>query len=248
MQAEEALRRTEKLAAAGRLAGSIAHELNNPLEKCVNLLYLAQHDQDETRRPAHLASAEQELKRISRLANRTLSFYRGSDTRDVIYVPKLIDEVCALFEEACELKGIEVACSSVGVPTVNANTDELRQALINVVSNAVDAIGANGKIRISTKAYRSMNAGPKVRITISDTGCGISAESRAEMFEPFFTTKENTGTGLGLWITRDVVRKSGGNIQVRSRTTAGKSGTTVSFVLPGLEQSQGKDFFLAEAI
>jgi PAS domain S-box-containing protein len=248
MRAEETLRRTEKLAVAGRLAGSIAHELNNPLAKCVNLLYLAQHDQEVKRRPEHLASAEQELKRISRLANRTLSFYRGSSARDVIYIPNLIDEVCALFTEACERNGIVLVHSSAGNPAVNANTDELRQALINVLSNAVDAIGVNGKIRISAKAYRSKDAGAEVRITIADTGCGISAESRAGIFEPFFTTKESTGTGLGLWITRDIIKKHEGKIQVRSRTTAGKSWTAVSLVLPGVEPSLGQDLGLAEAV
>jgi PAS domain S-box-containing protein len=233
MSAEEALRRSEKLAVTGKLAASIAHELNNPLATAVNLVFLAQHTQDDAIRRDYLARADLELQRVSSLANRTLSFYRGGTSKSPILLGKLITDVVAIFASTCTQHHIELTAEVNDVLPVNGSEDELRQVLVNLLSNSIDAVGQNGVIRVRARTTRNPSSGNfTVKVTVADNGCGIDKKYRKKLFEPFFTTKGSASSGLGLWIAKGVVLDHGGVIRYRSRTDPECSGTVISVMLP----------------
>jgi PAS domain S-box-containing protein len=233
-QAQEALIRSEKLASMGRMAATIAHEINNPLAAITNLLYLVAADpalSPQTR--AHLKLAEGELNRAAHITKQTLGFYREYRTACEVSVPELVDEVLTLYAtklEAKKTKVVKSCCKATG--NLAAVAGEIRQVISNLLSNSIDAMEPGGtlQVRVGPAALRRTGKSkPAVRITIADTGTGISPEHRARIFEPFFTTKQTLGTGLGLWVTREIVYRHGGLIQVHSQE--GK-GTTFSVVLP----------------
>jgi PAS domain S-box-containing protein len=233
-QAEDALRKAEKLAAVGRLAASISHEINNPLEAVTNLVYLAKNDTNlSDRSRGLLATAENELARVSQIVTQTLRFYRQSSRPTEVNPAELVDSVLRLFEG--RLTNSQVVVSREyrhnGV-LIEAMEGELRQVLANLVGNAIDASPAGGKLRIRICRRGAPDGSSGVRISVCDNGHGIAPDLKARIFEPFFTTKSATGTGLGLWVTKEIIDKHHGRIRVRSRQAPGKSGTVFSIFLP----------------
>lgn len=231
IKADDALRRSEKLNVAGKLAASVAHELNNPLATVVNLVYLAREQSNDPVQRTFLSNAEYELQRISRFANRILSFQRGNTSRERISIFDVVKEIALMFQPKCAAQEISLTAEAKCLATVNGSKDELSQVLANLVSNAIDAVGNHGQVIISMKPVRRVNPNA-VRIRIADNGRGIRREDRSKLFEPFYTTKGNTGTGLGLWITKDVIQNHGGSIFVHSRGSGKHRGTIVSIELP----------------
>lgn len=225
--AEQTLIRTEKLATVGRMAATIAHEINNPLESVMNAVYLASSDpgiSDESR--AHLDLAEQELERAAHIARQTLGFYKETGAPRPVALTPLVRGVLDLHASKLKTKRVDVQERFTPDLAIMAVSGEIRQVISNLVSNAVDAIERAGRLHVRTSPYR---AGEMVRITVADTGSGIEARHRRNIFEPFFTTKVAIGTGLGLWVSKQIVEKHGGSIRVRSRTGRG---TVFSVYLP----------------
>ena len=236
-QAEDALRATERLAAMGRLANSIAHEINNPLEAVTNLLYLlklGKHDRETTE---YIEMASLELERVSRISKQTLSFNRESTEPIDVSVPELLDGVVTLYAPQFNQKRIRVQRNYQSPLSVPGFPGELRQVFSNVLRNAMDAIPENGQI--SVRARPSLDwkelSRSGARITICDSGSGMTPEVKRNIFEAFFTTKELKGSGLGLWLTMGIVSRHHGRISVRSTTASGHSGTCFSIFLPARE-------------
>jgi PAS domain S-box-containing protein len=231
-QNEEAVRRTEKLATAGRLAASIAHEINNPLEAVINLLYLARHDSKHA--VQYLTQAEQEVGRVARLAQQTLGFVRDTRSAGPMDPAAIMDEILQLYSRKLGDRQIRVTQRYRGLAKISGYSGELRQLLANLVVNAVDAMPVGGSLQVRVAPVHAWsNSNPGVRITVADNGSGIPRHSLQRIFEPFYTTKKDAGTGLGLWVSRGIVQKHGGSIRVRSRSEAGSAtGTVFSIFLP----------------
>lgn len=233
-QAERALRTTERLASVGRLAATVAHEINNPLEAVTNLIFLARNAPQSEDKDKYLAMADEELERVSHLTKQTLGFYRESNGATGVRLGEVVESLLSVFSSRMRNKGIG-ACSDIREDVeVHAIPSEIRQVVANLLSNSIDATYAGGRIVVRIARSRRWKDGEDggVRLTIADSGSGISPEIRARLFEPFFTTKKDVGTGLGLWITRNIVENHKGSIRVRSSTKAGRSGTVVSIFLP----------------
>jgi PAS domain S-box-containing protein len=230
-QSEEAVRRSEKLATAGRLAASIAHEINNPLEAVLNLLYLARHDSGHAGN--YLNLAEQEVGRVARLAQQTLGFVRDASSPSSMNPVTIVDEILELYSRKLEGRRINVLRRYRGTPQIAGYSGEVRQLLANLLVNAVDAMADGGSLYIRVAvAHDRTNHREGVRITVADNGAGIHHDNLRQIFEPFYTTKKETGTGLGLWVSRGIVQKHGGSIRVRSRTGGAITGTVFSVFLP----------------
>jgi PAS domain S-box-containing protein len=231
-QAELALLKQEKLASAGRLAATIAHEINNPLEAVTNLLYLTLRAPDlPDSVKAMLKTADEELQRVTHTAKQTLGFYRESTHAQAVDLAQAIEDVLAVYARKLEHRGIRVQTDFRARPVVHAFDGELRQVFSNVINNAADAMPQGGRLRIRL-SHAADGPQPFVRVTFADEGSGIESTLRAHIFEPFFTTKRDVGTGLGLWVTKQLVEKHGGRILLRSSTAATHHGTTFSIVLP----------------
>ena len=227
-QTRAALIQSEKLASVGRLSMTIAHEINNPLEAVTNLLYLIG---SETGLPAHireyLMMAENEISRVSHIAKQTLGFYRDSSTPGNVDLEKLVREIVQIYSSRIHAKNANIAIQSRGRRQVVLPAGDLRQVLSNLVSNALDAIPTGGCITL-----RVHGMSHTVRFTVSDNGAGVRPELRARIFEPFFTTKKDVGTGLGLWVTRQLLAKNGGSIRMRTTFGTKLSGTVFSLLVP----------------
>jgi signal transduction histidine kinase/HAMP domain-containing protein len=238
--AEDAMRKSEKLAAAGRLAASISHEINNPLEAVTNLLFLLQGLQsldDEAREYANMA--QNELARVSAITQQTLRFYRQATHPQRANLGELMDSVITLHHGRINSLHVHVERRYRGAVELLSLGGELRQLFANLIGNAIDAMGAGGRLRIDLRhSYHWATGAPGVRVVIADTGSGIANETRQRIFEPFFTTKEATGTGLGLWVSAEIVQKHGGILQLRSRTES-PSGTVFMLFFPesGLKET-----------
>lgn len=230
--AEEALRRTEKLAVAGRMAAAVAHEINNPLEAVTNLLFIirnkAQGDPEVSR---YAQMAESELNRVTHITRKTLAFYRDTGSPAEVKLDDLVDEVLQVFETTIRARNLNVVRRPARGVMLTGVANELRQVLVNLVSNAMEAAAVGGSILVDARAL-SVNSRRLVRITVADNGPGISTAVRERIFEPFFTTKSERGTGLGLYISDEIVRKHGGRIRLRSSTRAGASGSVFHVILP----------------
>jgi len=230
-QSEEAIRRSEKLATAGRLAASIAHEINNPLEAILNLLYLAR--QDSSHAGEYLTQAEQEVGRVARLAQQTLGFVRDASFPSAMDPAAIMDEILQLYSRKLEGRQIRVTRRYRSICQVSGYSGELRQLLANLLVNAVDAMADGGSLHVRVALGRDWSNGREgVRITVADTGSGIPRDNLRKIFEPFYTTKKDTGTGLGLWVSRGIVQKHGGRIRVRSWTEGRATGTVFLIFLP----------------
>ena len=231
-KSEEALRRNEKLITAGRLAAAISHEINNPLEAVINLLYLLknQHLDDQSRQ--YVTLAEKQLLRVSAISKRTLGFFRDSSAWVDVPLPHLLDETLSFWEHELETRAIKLVRDYRARGGVRVSQSEIQQVFANLISNALDAMEDGGVLTLRvSEAARQNRSG--VLVEVEDTGIGIGDEGLKHLFEPFFTTKENTGTGLGLWVAREIIDKHGGTITVNSRTQPReKSGTKFSIFLP----------------
>jgi PAS domain S-box-containing protein len=232
---EVALMRAEKLASAGRLAASIAHEVNNPLEGLVNLIYLARGEEDIQKIRRHLAEADRELQRIAHITRQSLGFYRENSSASLFRPDVVVREAFDFysFRAAHALVALHVDIETE--QNAWGNPGELRQVISNLLANSLDACTNGAAICVRVRAARSPrdHALEGVRIVVADTGCGIDPENRKRIFEPFFTTKKDTGTGLGLWVSRELIEKHGGHLGVRSSTTGRRTGTVFSLFLPG---------------
>jgi len=230
-RSDEAVRRSEKLATAGRLAASIAHEINNPLEAVLNLLYLARNDPRQAER--YLVMAEQEVVRVARLAQQTLGFVRDTTSPARMDAAHIMDEVLELYSHKLEDKQIRVSRRYRGSSQISGYSGEVRQLLTNLLVNAVDAMDNGGSVQVRVRSGRQWSDGQDgIRITLADNGSGIPTDSLRRIFEPFYTTKKDAGTGLGLWVSRGIVQKHGGSIRVRSQVEGARRGTMFSVFLP----------------
>ena len=233
-QAEQALLRSEKLASVGRMAATIAHEINNPLEAVMSLLFLARGSK-ELPEPVHqyLETADAELNRIAHITRQSLGFYRESNAPALTSVNAVLDSAVDLLKSKTKAKRAVIEKQWDGEVQMTAVAGELRQVFSNLLANSLDAIDEKGtiKLRVSTGAAFT-NGDRRVRVTIADNGKGISASSRQRIFEPFFTTKGTVGTGLGLWVSKQIVDKHGGTIRMRSSSNGARRGTVFSVVLP----------------
>jgi signal transduction histidine kinase len=233
-QAEEALRKSEKLAVAGRIAASIAHEINNPLESVTNLVYLSSSSDRLPDIRQYLATAQQELARVSAIATHTLRFYREPNGPGPVNVADVLDSVLLLFCSRLTTANVKVQKQCEQVPAIMGLPGELRQLFANLIGNALDAMRGGGTLTLRLRTACEFTNGRRagVRVVIADTGQGISSDKKGKIFEPFFTTKGQTGTGLGLWISSEIIQKHRGTVRVKSRVYPQKSGTVFSIFLP----------------
>ncbi len=231
---EQALRMTERLASVGRLAATMAHEINNPLEAVMNLLYLARSARDPAEIHSLLAQADEELNRVALLSKQTLGFYREKNGAKRLRIGSIIESLVAVFTPKARNKSIYIQLEIRRDPKIYAIESEIRQLAANLLSNSIDAIAGGGTIRVRVSAGRdrSETPAPGVRLTIADSGDGIAPEHRPKLFEPFFTTNKDVGTGLGLWVSRGIVERHGGRIRFKSRIIPGQSGTVFTVFLP----------------
>jgi signal transduction histidine kinase len=231
---EDALRKSEKLAVAGRLAASIAHEINNPLESVINLLYLISTSSllEESKRYTQIAMSE--LARVSEIVTQTLRFYRQQSKPDMVQITEIVESALVLYQGRLISAQIVIERDFRECRPIFAMAGELRQLIVNMVGNAVDAMTGGGtlKIRITNTREYSQGGRPGIRLTVADTGSGIHPEIKKKLFEPFVSTKGDTGTGLGLWVSSGIVQKHGGTIQVKSNAVSPATGTVFSVFLP----------------
>ena len=229
---EEALRRNERLATAGRLTAAMAHEIKNPLEALTNLVYLARRDANG--RDEYLSLAEQEIGRLDSIAQQALGFVREGASPERLDVGKILEEVVQLYLRKLQSSRITVERQSSEALEIEGYPGELRQLFSNLLLNAMDSMKSGGRLRLRVTLSHewSGNKRPGVRVTIADTGSGIQAKDLPHIFEPFYTTKKDQGTGLGLWLAYGTVQKHSGSIRVASRTTSGSSGTVFAVFLP----------------
>jgi PAS domain S-box-containing protein len=228
-RAAEVLRRTEKLAAVGTLASSIAHEINNPLEAVTNLLYLLQSTPMTETQEYYLKTACEELARVSHIASHTLRFHRQSSQPTEVNPAEIIDSVLALYHARLRDSKITLLRKYKKNSQLMGYSSELRQVFANLIGNAFDATRRGGKIVIGVNTVPDGNGSSTIMVTVADTGQGMSRETTKRIFEPFFTTKGIAGTGLGLWVSAEIVTKHGGKFRVRSRDGAG---TAISIFFP----------------
>lgn len=232
-RAQDALRRSEKLAVTGRLAASIAHEINNPLEAVTNLLFLIRSSPDPETAQRYLNNAEQELARVAEITKQTLRFYREPSHPVATEVESVLRSVLVLYNSRLVAADIRVQVEvDDGCPPVLSSPGELRQIIANIVGNAIDAMRRGGRLRIRISTERAGSSGPRLWLTIADTGSGIPSSLLPAIFEPFVTTKGETGTGLGLWVTGEIIRRNGWSIRVRSRCGGQRTGTVFSIIMP----------------
>jgi signal transduction histidine kinase len=233
-RAEKALIQTEKLAAVGRLASSIAHEINNPLESVTNLLYLARETAISVETKEYLAIADRELRRVAVIANQTLRFYKQSSKPKLTRCEELIESALSVYQGRLVNSQVRVQMRTRANPQVMCFDGEIRQVISNLLSNAIDAMHpAGGRLLIRSREATQWNTGRKgLVITLADTGSGMSRETAAKIFEPFFTTKDIGGTGLGLWVSHEIIERHGGTLSVKSSQCRNHSGTVFTLFIP----------------
>ncbi len=232
---ERALMRAEKLASAGRLAAAIAHEVNNPLEGLVNLVYLARGEEDLGKVRGHLLNADRELQRIAHITRQSLGFYRETSAASLFRPDVVIREVFDFYSFRAAQAHISLHVNIKTEQEAWGNAGEFRQVISNLLANSLDACQAGNAVCVRVRAARNPRdlALEGVRVSVADTGSGIASENLNRIFEPFFTTKKDTGTGLGLWVSRELIEKHGGYLDVRSATTGRRTGTVFTMFLPG---------------
>jgi PAS domain S-box-containing protein len=243
-RSEEALRRTEKLAATGRLAASIAHEINNPLEAITNILFLL-HNFCNLQDPAlnYVKLAEHEAQRIAEITQQTLRFYRQSTLPTRANMAELIDSVLTLFQGRLNGLNIQLHREYDAELALFCFAGEIRQVFANLIGNAIDAISDGGRILIRARRSRNWKCPHQdgVRFLVADSGVGMENAVRERIFEAFFTTKEQTGTGLGLWVSYEIVVKHQGTVRARSRMASPgcPSGTVFELFIPDFPDQAG---------
>ena len=237
---ESALRQNEKLAVVGRLAATLAHEINNPLEAVTTVLYLLEGTPLNAQQEEYLNIARQELARVSEIAANTLTFNRERDVRSQASISALLDSVLLLYHGRLTGSKTLVEHRYRNAAPIDCYPGELRQVFANLVGNAFDATRGGGRILVRERAATHPRTGRDgVRITVADTGDGMSAEVKAHLFEAFQSTKGLNGSGLGLWISKGIIDKHRGSIQFRSSTKPGSSGTVFSIFIPHGDRTSG---------
>lgn len=232
-RAEKALLQTEKLASVGRLASSIAHEINNPLESVTNLLYILDFKVSTPELKALVSTAQEELARVSQITTHTLQFHRQSSNRTDLNVTTLFESVIALYRARLRNSNIEPRMGRCTAEMLHCHEGELRQIVLNIVGNAADAMKNGGVLHLRCRDSRNWRNGKNgVRILIADTGTGMDKATLSRIFEPFFSTKGIGGTGLGLWVSDDLVQKNKGLMTVRSSIHPKHSGTVFNLFFP----------------
>jgi PAS domain S-box-containing protein len=234
LQAEEALRKAERLAAMGRVAGIIAHEINNPLEAISNTFFLLRDHPSLDEEARHYAQmGEEEMLRLSHITRQTLGFYRESKHPVEVSVAQLLDDILELQSRRMEFNKIVIEKRYRTPGMVQGFPVELKQVFLNLIGNSVQAMPDGGKLRLHVfPASRRGDRQAGTWVTVCDTGVGIDAEHARHLFEPFFTTKSAKGTGLGLWISRGIIQKYGGSIRFRSLRNSGRNITCFQIFLP----------------
>ena len=233
---EEALRRSERLAATGRLVATIAHEINNPLDALSNVMHLLKKSPSLDDDAAELVDlAQREVLRLSNISRQTLAPHRETKLPVVTKLSELLDDVCAMYRPRLQAAKIEVERKYQITGEVTIYPSELRQVFTNLMTNAIDAIGQKGKITISIEE----GSANEIVVKLRDTGTGIPEENRKVIFEPFFSTKGDQGTGIGLWVIKGIVEKLHGHVEVES-STQGETGTTFSIFLPATHRKTEK--------
>jgi signal transduction histidine kinase len=231
--AEEALRKTEKLAVAGRLASTIAHEINNPLESVTNLLYLIRSANKDSLIESYLATAEEELARVAQVVTYSLRFHRQSTVPTLEILSSILDSAAIIYKTRLMLNRVDVVRNYTDVSSVHCYSSDLQQVFSNLIGNAFDAIPNGGTIYLRARESHEFTTGQRgVRISIADTGHGMNAKTMQLIAEPFYTTKGINGSGLGLWVSRDIIKKHHGTLAVRSRQNGPFQGTLFSIFLP----------------
>ena len=231
LQAEK-VRQSEELAVVGRLSASIAHEINNPLSAIANVLYLLSQDSNLSRSAqSYVATAESELRRVSQITTQTLKFYRQRNATERCSVAEIIQGLLSLYRVRSEQAHVSIEFQETPAESILCHAGELRQVFANLLTNALDALAqTGGHIRVKVRPGMVWKKGlPGVRVTIADNGQGMDAATRARIYEALFTTKSAVGTGLGLWISSEIVNKHGGTIYVRSQLGYG---TAFTIALP----------------
>jgi PAS domain S-box-containing protein len=229
---QETLRESEKLAAAARMSATVAHEINNPLEAVGNLIYLAKRTLAMPPDAAeYLDVAEQELERVSHIARKTLGFYREFRVPEMIDIEELIEYVLRMHANRLEAKRIHLDRQFGHCPRVKGLPGELKQAVSNLISNAAEAVDYNGTVRVKLGCV-DMPAGTFIQIWVEDNGPGIAREYRERIFEPFFTTKKDVGTGLGLWLTKEIIDRHKGTIDIPIPMNGSLGGAVFNVLLP----------------
>jgi PAS domain S-box-containing protein len=231
---EEAMLRAEKLAVAGRLAASVAHEINNPLEAVMNLLYLIARSDTLLEAHEHAEVATGELMRVSLITQQTLKFHRQAGRPTLIKLSEVVEAVLGLFRGKLSAAQIEATVQVKRERSVACMPGEIHQIFANLVSNAIDAMPNGGRLTIRLRPSRDWRDGSTagMRVTFCDSGIGMDRAIVRQIFEPFFTTKADTGTGLGMWVVAQLVERHDGDVRVLSRHRPGASGTAFSVFLP----------------
>lgn len=229
---ERSLVQAEKLAATGRMATAIAHEINNPLESLMNLIYLARR-YSPSRGEAHelLLTAEGELSRVCHLARQTLGYYRDTNSPTDLFVHDLVENVLTVYKSKLMASAITVERRFNDLQKIAVSKGEMLQVISNIVANAIDAMRDGGSLWISTRKVTG-SIGDGIQLLVRDNGTGIPQEHLGRIFEPFFTTKGEMGTGIGLWVAKQLVERRGGQISVATSTEKEKSGTTITVFVP----------------
>jgi PAS domain S-box-containing protein len=229
---ERLLMQSEKLSATGRMAASIAHEINNPLESLMNLIYLARHSAEPgSQAHGYLRTAEEELERVSHLARQTLGYYRDTNAPTEVRLHELIRNVLTVYNSRLIAAGISVDLRFNDQQRIMASKGELLQVFSNVIANALDAMSRGGTLHIATRKVVSLG-GDGLEVVIRDTGAGIRPENLPRIFDPFFTTKGELGTGIGLWVAKQLIETRGGQISVASSVEPKRRGTTITILIP----------------
>ncbi|MGA7157126.1 MAG: ATP-binding protein [Acidobacteriaceae bacterium] len=232
-KAELALMQSEKLAIVGRLASSIAHEINNPLESVTNLLYLARNSDTLDAARDYLDTAEIELRRASAITSQTLRFHRQASNPQELDIDGLIDTVFSIYQGRIANARIHVERRSRPHRLIHLFDGEIRQVLSNLVSNALDAVVSGGRLIVRVREGTCWITGERgVIVTVADDGIGMSPHTQAKIFTPFFTTKGVTGTGLGLWVSHEIIARHRGSLRVRSSQSSAHHGTVFNLFLP----------------
>jgi PAS domain S-box-containing protein len=234
--ADQALMRAERLAAAGRLSASIAHEVNNPLEGLMNLLYIARRLDNLAETQNLIEKAELEVGRVAHITRQALGFYQDTTALSEFSLSEVVKQVVSFYASRAALDHIQLESRIADGVNLNGSSGEVQQVLSNLLANSLDATPPHGKIRITVRRTRELGGAGRegVNIFVADTGCGINRDGMARMFEAFYTTKEKTGTGLGLWVTKQLAEKHGGSLRVRSRADGPKTGTVFKIFLPAV--------------
>lgn len=226
-RAERSLLQAEKIAAAGRMAATIAHEINNPLEAVVNLLYLLRSSVTDPAGAEYLKTAETELARVSHIARQTLGFYREHGSARKTSLAELVRHTISVYEPRCSSAGIAIECSLETTRQLIVRRGEIMQVVSNLVANAIYAMPNGGTLKVDVH-----DTATGVVLSLRDNGTGIAREDLARVFEAFFTTRTSIGTGIGLFVSKQFVEGHGGKIMIESSQDKDHHGTTVTVFLP----------------